>query len=76
MSNSSDLSPSLNGNINPLSKSQSPSSSDASQSVSKKAYELDELVKNEEKYIPSVFFIIVILVLLVVGYKRKNSDFN
>lgn len=76
MSNSSDLSPSLNGNNNPLSKSQSPSSSDASQSVSKKAYELDELVKNEEKYIPSVFFIIVILVLLVVGYKRKNSDFN
>ena len=75
-SNSSDLSPSLNGNDNPLSKSQSPDSSGASQSVSKKVYELDELVKNEEKFIPSIFFIIVILALLVVGYKRKNSDFN
>jgi len=70
------LSPSLNGNDNPLSKSQSPDSSGASQSVSKKVYELDELVKNEEKFIPSIFFIIVILALLVVGYKRKNSDFN
>ena len=75
-SNSSDLSPSLNGNDNPLSKSQSPDSSGASQSVSKKVYELDELVKNEEKVIPSIFFIIVILALLVVGYNRKNSDFN
>ena len=76
ISNSSDISPSENGNGNPLSKSQSVNSPDSSKSVSKKVYELDEIIKDNEKFIPSVFLIIIILSLLIVGYKRKYSNFE
>jgi len=75
-SNGSDVSPSLNGNDNSLSGSQSSDGSASSQSVSKSAYELDETVKDKEKFIPSVFFVVLILLLLVIGYKRKNSSFD
>ena len=75
-SNGSDVSPSLNGNDNSLSGSQSSDGSDSSQSVSKSAYELDEAVKDKEKFIPSVFLVVLILLLLVIGYKRKNSSFD
>lgn len=76
ISNSSDISPSENGNGNPLSKSQSVNSPDSSKSVSKNVYELDEIIKDNEKFIPSVFLIIIILSLLIVGYKRKYSNFE
>lgn len=75
-SNGSDVSPSLNGNDNSLSGSQSSDGSASSQSVSKSAYELDETVKDKEKFIPSVFLVLLILLLLVIGYKRKNSSFD
>lgn len=75
-SNGSDVSPSLNGNDNSLSGSQSSDGSASSQSVSKSAYELDEAVKDKEKFIPSVFLVLLILLLLVIGYKRKNSSFD
>lgn len=75
-SNGSDVSPSLNGNDNSLSGSQSSDGSASSQSVSKSAYELDETVKDKEKFIPSVFLVVLILLLLVIGYKRKNSSFD
>ena len=75
-SNGSDVSPSLNGNDNSLSGSQSSDGSVSSQSVSKSAYELDETVKDKEKFIPSVFLVVLILLLLVIGYKRKNSSFD
>ena len=75
-SNGSDVSPSLNGNDNSLSGSQSSDGSASSQSVSKSAYELDEAVKDKEKFIPSVFLVVLILLLLVIGYKRKNSSFD
>lgn len=75
-SNGSDVSPSLNGNDNSLSGSQSSDGSASSQSVSKSAYELDETVKDKEKFIPSVFLVVLILLLLVIGYKRKNSNFD
>ena len=75
-SNGSDVSPSLNGNDNSLSGSQSSDGSASSQSVSKSTYELDEVVKDKEKFIPSVFLVIFMLLLLVIGYKRKNSSFD
>lgn len=71
--NSSDASPSI-GSDDPLGKSMSSGSSE-SQSVSK-AYEIDKLVNESENFIPSIFFIIAALILLVVGYKRKNSSFE
>lgn len=57
---------------NPISGSQSSTSASSSQSVSK-AYEIEEM-KNEDKFIPSVFLIIIALFLLIVGYKRKRED--
>ena len=45
-----------------------------SQSVSKKAYEIDE--KNEEKFIPSIFFIIPVLILLYIGIRRRKSNLD
>jgi len=72
--NSSDASPSI-GSDSPLGKSMSSGSSQESQSVSK-AYEIEKLVSETENFIPSIFFIIAALILLVIGYKRKNSSFE
>lgn len=68
-SNSSDVTPSI-GTDSPLSKSPSASSNAESQSVSK-SYELNEIEKQE--FIPSVFFVFLICLLLVIGYKKKND---
>ena len=57
---------------NPLIGSQS-SSSGQSESVSKKAFEIEEMIK-KENYIPSVFIVILAMFLLFVGYKRKSED--
>ena len=75
-SNQSDATPSAEGAESAASQSKSSMSPDSSaagesDSVSKKAYEIDE--KNEEKFIPSIFFIIPVLILLFVGVRRKNS---
>ena len=46
-----------------------------SSSASKKVYEIDE--KNEiDKFIPSVFFIIPLMILLLIGIRRKKSSFE
>lgn len=45
-----------------------------SSSVSKKAYELEDLTKNIQ-FIPSVIYVIIALILIIVGYKRKKSNF-
>ena len=72
--NDSQATPSLDGEgSTPLIKSQSSSSGD-SQSVSKKAFEINE--KEDEEFIPSIFFIITALILFIVGFKRKNKEFN
>ena len=68
-SNSSDVTPSI-GTDGPLSNSPSSSSNAESQSVSK-SYELNEIEKQE--FIPSVFFVFLICLLLVIGYKKKND---
>ena len=72
--NNSDATPSLDGDGSLLlGKSQS-SSSSVSQSVSKKAFEINE--KENEDFIPSIFFIVAALILFVVGFKYKNTKFN
>ena len=77
-SNESDASPSAEGSESAASQSKSSASPDSSSgesdSVSKKAYEIDE--KNENKFIPSIFFIIPVLILLFVGVRRKKSDLD
>ena len=77
-SNESDATPSAEGSESSASQSKSSASPDSSSgdsdSVSKKAYEIDE--KNENKFIPSIFFIIPVLILLFVGVKRRKSNFD
>ena len=77
VTNNSDVTPSAEGKDSLASQSKSTKSIDASSagesSASKKVYEIDE--KNEiDKFIPSIFFIIPILVLLIIGVRRKKSD--
>ena len=72
-SNSSSSYSSVGVSNNPISGAQSSSSAGASQGVNKKAYEIDEMVK-EEKFIPSVFIVLLAILFLIVGYKRKNED--
>ncbi|WP_406534742.1 right-handed parallel beta-helix repeat-containing protein [Methanobrevibacter sp.] len=80
VANNSDTTPSAEGNDALASQSKSTKSLDVSSagdssSISKKVYEIDE--KNEiDKFIPSVFFIIPILVLLFIGIRRKKSNFE
>ena len=77
-SNESDATPSAEGSESAASQSKSSASPDSSagesDSVSKKAYEIDE--KNENKFIPSIFFIIPVLILLFIGIKRKKSNLD
>ena len=78
-SNQSDATPSAEGTESAASQSKSSASPDASaagesESVSKKAYEIDE--KNEDKFIPSIFFIIPVLILLFIGIRRKKSNLD
>ena len=77
--NQSDATPSDSGADSSASQSKSSSSPNSaaggeSQSVSKKAYEIDE--KNEEKFIPSIFFIIPVLILLYIGIRRRKSNLD
>ena len=71
--NSSDALSSVGTDNSPLGKFHSSASSD-SQSVSK-AFEIDE-IKKTENFVPSIFFIIAALILLIVGYVRKDEDFR
>lgn len=75
--NDSDVTPSAEGKDALASQSKTTKSLDdasagESSSVSKKVYEIDE--KNEiDKFIPSIFFIIPLMVLLFIGLRRKKS---
>ena len=78
-SNDTDVTPSAEG-TEALEVSQSEASNAVStpgssqdSSVSK-AFELKDLTKHP--FVPSVIFVIIILFLLVVGYRRKNSKFK
>ena len=72
--NTSDAAQSVGTDNSPLSPYQSSASSSDSQSVSK-AFEIDE-IKETENFIPSIFFIIAALILLIVGYARKDGSFR
>lgn len=76
VSNSSDTTPSAEGENSVASQSKSSSGLDsgASDGVSKKAYEIDE--KTDDRFIPSVFFIIPVFILLLIGVRRKKSEFE
>lgn len=53
---------------------ESASASGGSSSVAKKAFEIEDINKNE--FIPSIFYVIATLFLLIVGYRRKQSNSN
>ena len=69
VSNNTDVAPSDSGSQSLVGMSES---SGGSSSVSKKAFELEDLTKSE--FIPSIFYVIATLILLIVGYRRKNSN--
>lgn len=70
-SNSSSSSPSAIG-IAPLGGTQG-SGASSSKSASKKAYEIDEMVK-KENFIPSILIVVLTLILLIIGYIRKDKE--
>lgn len=78
VSNNTEATPSDAGDDSSASETKSseslePSAAGESSGVSKKIYEIEE--KNEiDKFIPSVFFIIPILILLFIGTRRKNHN--
>ena len=71
LSNNTDATPSDVGTQSLVGSSQS---GGGSSSVSKKAYELEDLANKE--FIPSIYYVIATLILMVVGYRRKNSNFD
>ena len=81
VSNDTDATPSAEGDRDPLSQSkssESPSISAASPSKDSsvsKAFEIDEL-KEKLAFIPSIVYILIALALLIIGFKRKNLNFN
>lgn len=72
LSNSSDVTPSIGGST-PLGDFGSSGSS--SSSVSKKAYEINELTKNTS-FVPSIFYVILALILFIIGYKTRKSQMS
>lgn len=78
VSNTTDATPSTEGESSAASQSKSSkgleSGAAESESVSKKAYEIDE--KSDDRFIPSIFFIIPVLILLFIGFRRKKSTFT
>ena len=76
LSNTSKSTPSAGMSNNPLSTAQSSHQTGQSQSVSKKVFELEEANKNKEKFIPSVFVIIIAMALLIIGFRRKSIFIN
>lgn len=71
VSNNTDASPSDVGTQSLVGSSQS---GGGSSSVSKKAYELEDLTNKE--FIPSIYYVIAALILIVAGYRCKNSNFD
>lgn len=71
VSNNTDATPSDVGTQSLVGSSKS---SGGSSSVSKKAYELEDLTNKD--FIPSIYYVIAALILIVAGYRRKNSNFD
>ncbi len=77
-SNESDTTPSAEGSTSAASQSKSSSGVDSStgesESVSKKVFEIEE--KNQDGFVPSIFFIIPVLILLFVGIRRRKTNLD
>ena len=66
--------PAIGTSDNLLAKSQSAShSSGESESVSK-SFEINKV--NKEDFVPSAFLVVIVMLLLMAGYKRRNEMFN
>ena len=80
VSNNTDSNPSDAGEDSSQSESKTtqsfePSAAGESSGVSKKVYEIEE--KNEiDRFIPGVFFVIPVLILLFIGTRRRKSQFD
>ncbi len=74
LSNDTDATPDLSGNDGPIGGMQVSQSNQPS--VSKKAFEIEEAMKNTQDFIPSVFMVIIALILLIIGYKRRDSNYE
>lgn len=78
--NNSESTPSTEGESDPVSESkssESPSigSASAQDSSVKKSFEIEKL-EQKASYLPSIVYVVLALILLVVGFKRKKSNFN
>lgn len=78
-SNESDATPSAEGSESAVSQSKSSVSPDSSgagdsEGVSKKIFEIEE--KTDDSFIPAIFFIIPVMILLFIGIRRKKSKFE
>ena len=72
-SNSTDASPGLNGN-DPIGKSPDSSSQGEVESSAKKAFQLNEIMDfAKDNTFEMILLIIGAIILLIVGYKRKNT---
>lgn len=76
VSNNSDATPSAEGENSAASQSKSSAGLDSGESdgASKSIYEIEK--KTDESFIPSIFFIIPVFILLLIGIKRRKSDFD
>ena len=72
-SNNTDANPGLTGN-DPIGKSPDSSSQGQPESVAKKAFKLNEVIEfAKEDTLEMILLIIGALILLIIGYKRKNT---
>ncbi|MBQ6099527.1 MAG: right-handed parallel beta-helix repeat-containing protein [Methanobrevibacter sp.] len=79
VSNNTDATPSTEGESSAASQSKSSQGLDSglagdSDSVSKKVFEIEQ--KDKDGFIPSIFFIIPVMILFFIGVKRRKSKFE
>ena len=71
VSNSTQATPDITGDNGPIGGYQSGQSNQPS--ASKKAFEIQEAMKNKTDLVPSFIIAIFALILLIIGYRRKDS---
>ena len=74
LNNDSDATPDIIGNNAPLGASEAGQTNPPS--VRKKAFEIEKNLNNKANLISPVFLVIITLLLLIIGYKRRNSTFK
>lgn len=74
VSNNTQATPDISGDNGPIGGMQASQSNQPS--VSKKAFEITEAMKNKSEFIPSVAIVIATLILLLIGYKRRDPNFE